>query len=715
MKALRFTLRFKLALIALLMLPIPLISIWQTTSMNSSLFKAQEETLALTAKAIATILQNRPELFGPTNLPAGAAGRTVDAFLLQKPIKLDGNTDDWGGLLQKAADYGQQNILEEKDIYDAQSLSFKFLGGRYENSLYLLFIVKDDHVVYREKYSLRIDKCDHLQIALENEGGLLDYYVVSAAQPGGVNAYLVLGGPDNYRSAIGEKRIQGVWKQTREGYIIEMRIPLLFMSARVSFAIADVDDPVSREVQMVIGTGGVKRPEELGILLAKNPELEKILKALQRPATKIWIVDRQKRVRAIVGNLDSDRQDPLFMRLMRPLARFFRLQRGDPSASGQPEASQFNLDRLQEVVAGKAFIARRSAGVRGGQIVAAAEPLWIGKEIQGAVVVEQSNDTILATRNRMIAHLIVATSAVFLICMAVLLFFASRLSDRIRCLRSQTDRAIAQDGRIVGPFASLAGSDELGDLSRHLAAMINRLQQYHLHQEKMADHLEHEMRTPLAGVSASLTNLSRQLGEGHPAEQEYLLDARKNMQRLEGILTSIREAATIKDALRQDEQEKLDLCAAMATWVESYRKMFGKVRFFLQAPEEAIHILADPNRIFQMMDKLVENAVDFSPEGATVGILLEEEGENAIIAVLNEGPQLDESRADQLFHSMVSERSYRSEGKTHLGLGLYIVRSIAEFNGGQVKAENRTDGVQGAVFTVRLPKHSWVKDISIQK
>ncbi|MEJ2690774.1 MAG: ATP-binding protein [Deltaproteobacteria bacterium] len=715
MKALRFTLHVKLALIALLLLAVPLIGFWHTAAMSSFLFERQEEGLAHTAKAIATILHDCPELFAANVLPAETAGRTVDAYLLQKPIQVDGNTDDWGGLLQEAAGYGQQNILEEKDIYDPQSLSFKFLGGRYENSLYFLFIVKDDHVVFREKYSSRIDKCDHLLIALENEGGLLDYYVVSATQSGGVNACLLLGGPDNYRSTISEKRIQGFWKQTRGGYIIEMRIPLRLMGDRVSFALADVDDPVSREVQMVIGTGGVKRAEELGILLAKSPELDTLLKALQRPATKIWVVDQQKRVRSIIGNLEVARQGPSFMDSIRPLVRFFRLQQGNLFSSRQPVASEFNLDRLQEVLAGKAFIARRAAGEQGGQIVAAAEPLWIGKEIRGAVVVEQSFETILATRKRMMEHLSVATALVFLIVIAVLLLFASRLSGRIRCLRSQTDRAIAQDGRIVGSFAPLAGSDELGDLSRHLASTINRLQQYHLHQEKMADHLEHEMRTPLAGVSASLTNLSRQLGEGHPAAQEYLLDARKNLQRLEGILTGIREAATIKEALRQDEQEKFDLCAAVRTWVESYRKMFDKVRFSFQAPEESIHIMADPNRIFQMMDKLVENAVDFSPAGATVGLRLEQDRENAVIAVLNEGPQLDESRADQLFHSMVSERSSRNDEKNHMGLGLFIVRSIVEFNGGQVKAANRTDGGKGAVFTVKLPKHSWVKDISIQK
>ncbi len=724
MKAPRFTLRVKLALVSLLLLAIPLISYWQAASMSSFLLDAQEEALTFTARAIATVLDGRPELLARPAPQDASPGKTIDAFLLQSPIHLDGNTDDWGPLLQKAVEYGQRNILEEHDIYDPQSLSFKFLSGRYDNSLYLLFIVKDDQVVYREKNSLRLDKSDRLQIALENEGGLLDSYIIAPEQEGRVNAYLVLGDPDNSRATINEKRIQGVWKETKDGYNIEMRMPLDLLAGRVSFAIADVDDPVSRELQMVIGTGGVSRVEDLGVLLAKSPELERILKGLQRPATKIWVVDRQKGVRAIVGSLEAGqaetltakpgRQDFLLKDLVRKVTGVFHPKREEAASAAPPVASEFSLDMLQEVLAGKACTTLRPFGRQGRQIVAAAEPLRSGKEILGAVVVEQPTDTILAASSRMGEQIILATTVVFLIGAAVLLLFASRLSGRIRRLRSQTDRAIAQDGRIVGPFEPVAGSDELGDLSRHLAAMINRLQQYHRHQEKMADHLEHEMRTPLAGVSASLANLGRQLGPAHPAEQAYLLDAKKNMQRLEAILTSIREAATIKDALRQDEQEKFDLRVALRTWTESYRKMFGKVRFSLQTPEESIHIMADPNRIFQMMDKLVENAVDFSPAGASVGIRLEQDGENAIIEVLNEGPKLDENRADQLFHSMVSERSFRNDEKTHMGLGLFIVRSIVEFHGGQVKAANRTDATQGVVFTVMLPMYTWVKGISIR-
>jgi len=297
----------------------------------------------------------------------------------------------------------------------------------------------------------------------------------------------------------------------------------------------------------------------------------------------------------------------------------------------------------------------------------------------------------------------------------VLLFFGARLGGRIRRLNGALNHAVGRDGRILRSLAPSAARDEVGEFSRHLAAMIERLREFHRYQEKMADNLEHELRTPLAGVSASLTNLGSRLREQDAPVSGYLDDARRNMRRLEDILTRIREAAAIKDALQGDEQEKFDLRAALAAWVAGYRKTFPAVSFSLSTPDAPLHILADPNRIYQLMDKLVENAADFSPTGATVEISLAAEQEFALIRVRNEGPELDENQADQLFHSMVSFRAARNGERLHMGLGLFIARAIVEFHGGSIRAAKRGDGVRGAVFSVRLPLHDWAKNITIRR
>lgn len=108
-----------------------------------------------------------------------------------------------------------------------------------------------------------------------------------------------------------------------------------------------------------------------------------------------------------------------------------------------------------------------------------------------------------------------------------------------------------------------------------------------------------------------------------------------------------------------------------------------------------------PELMAQMMDKLMENAADFAPAGSTIDISCTHTQEHTAITVSNEGEPLSDSMRNQLFQKMVSMRSGRDQGM-HLGLGLHIVRLIAEYHNGDVKAYNLANNI-GVCFEVRLP------------
>ena len=101
----------------------------------------------------------------------------------------------------------------------------------------------------------------------------------------------------------------------------------------------------------------------------------------------------------------------------------------------------------------------------------------------------------------------------------------------------------------------------------------------------------------------------------------------------------------------------------------------------------------------QLLDKLVDNAVGFSSSGDEIVVELMASESTARLTVYNPGPPLPEKMRGKLFDSMVSVRG--SDADEHLGLGLHIVRIIAEGHGGSVSAENSDTGV---TFTVRLPR-----------
>jgi signal transduction histidine kinase len=108
-----------------------------------------------------------------------------------------------------------------------------------------------------------------------------------------------------------------------------------------------------------------------------------------------------------------------------------------------------------------------------------------------------------------------------------------------------------------------------------------------------------------------------------------------------------------------------------------------------------------PELIVQLLDKLLDNATDFTAAGGAITLALEVTARTARLSVANQGPVLPPHLDGRLFESLVSGRS-GAEHKPHLGLGLYIVRLIAEFHRGQASATNLQDG-SGVVVGIELP------------
>jgi signal transduction histidine kinase len=103
-----------------------------------------------------------------------------------------------------------------------------------------------------------------------------------------------------------------------------------------------------------------------------------------------------------------------------------------------------------------------------------------------------------------------------------------------------------------------------------------------------------------------------------------------------------------------------------------------------------------------MLDKLAANAADFAAPGTPIVVSLQRVGSEAVVQFGNSGPPLPADIADRLFDSMISVRKERSGDNPHLGLGLYIVRLIAEFHGGRASARNHHN-MDGTFFEVLLP------------
>jgi signal transduction histidine kinase len=158
------------------------------------------------------------------------------------------------------------------------------------------------------------------------------------------------------------------------------------------------------------------------------------------------------------------------------------------------------------------------------------------------------------------------------------------------------------------------------------------------------------------------------------------------------------EATRLESLVRQPERERFDAREVLRGCVSGYASVFPDVRFALSVPDEPVTLRGAPDLYAQMLDKLAANAADFASGDEPVRIRLDE---NGTLTVSNSGPLLPAEMTGRLFESMVSVRSGPSR-EPHLGLGLYIVRLIAEFHGGRAIARNRPDG-RGVVVEAYMP------------
>jgi dedicated sortase system histidine kinase len=451
-----------------------------------------------------------------------------------------------------------------------------------------------------------------------------------------------------------------------------------------------------RELQKL--SGGVIEHEEPAREQSADAEITAILKGLERASSRIWVVSRDYRVLALAGTLKRPDPEPPSL-----TERTLGWLLAPPTEDFDDAIAQDAIAAGREVAAAlQGAAATRTRNTRDGRavVISAAHPIWVGDEVHGAVVVEETTNRIASLRSQALERLLVLTLAVFALVAAVLLWFATRISNRIRRLSDEAEAAVDARGRITRLTTASDAGDEIGDLSRSFTKVLEGLARYNAYLEALAGRLSHELRTPVAVVRSSLENLH---GSRSPEEtQTYVARAEEGLARLTTILARMTEASRLEQSLSSAARERFDAAAVVRGCAEGYRLAYAPRGFELNVPGEPAWLAGSADLLAQMLDKLVENAVDFAADGTAIRISLAGDATVAL-RVENDGPPLPDAIRDSLFDSMVSQRRERSGGVPHLGLGLYIARLIAQFHGGTLRAEN-LPGARGVAFEAALPR-----------
>jgi len=715
-----FSIRTKLLMVALLLLLIPWMSYVYVRDMKTFLLSGQENALSLTSRAVATVLHDRPELFTEDSVinTDGTGENEIYAAPLPAYINLNGDLSDWGEQVNQAETYTAE-IFDSNNNSQA-SISVDQVLGYRGNFIYAMFKVSDDSVVFRQRGFLRVDAADHIRLTLQAPDRPEQRYTLIARESGRMSIYLMdqdwhypITGKPNYDLAA-ELGL------TNEGYNVELRIPRFMLSSdtKLKLAVADVDDPESLKIEALVTTTPKNEDDDLSRLLVKSPEIAKILKALDRSDARIWVFNTQKRPTAVVGNIISDDDviqtvkpsikgdfwNALHYYYTSTLQTIFSYIIEQPTANLEvldSSEQQRNDAIIERALAGEIITDRRPSLDQTGSILMSAHPIYLDDDIPGVVVVEQSTNQVLGQQKDVLENVISVTLLVLVTVATALLLFASRLTLRIRRLRNATETAIDRDGRIINQKlnAEAKSGDEIGDLSRSVSNMLERLSQYTSYLRGLPDTLAHEVSNPLNVVNSSLHNLSEELPDS--ADSKYMERAKNGVNRIGTILRNLTEAANLEQAMQSETREVVDLIDLIESYVDGYSFSNPEQKFEIVIHSRPLFVEIAPDYIAQALDKLVDNAIDFAAPDTAIVFKARRLDNFAQIDIINQGSRLPEGMAERIFEPLVS-LGRKNAQKISLGMGLYIVKLIASFHGGGVLARNLLSS-DGVIFSLSLP------------
>ena len=677
------SIRLQLLIVALTTLVLPWAGCQYARELETTLRSSQEKSLLASAGTIANALSAQPQRVF-RDVTAGHAFKPADGDLYVDPLStqplLDGYRDAW-------------NVAANPTpLPTSTGYRVRAQAGSTEHYLYLYLEVDDPHFDPQPRDDHPdTDRFDRVNVTLLDADGVPANYFFGTDAPGLIAAQRLEHGEDGGIQVGTEPRIQAFWLQTAAGYHLEARIPLSILGQRLWIEAIDGRGNARAGVTPDGAADG-------GRLFFATTGLDVLLGTFIRDGTRATVIDANALKLGTAGNLLASNRDPDETGTTWWYRYFMGVDTTDmPVLPSLPDS--LGGDSVATALKGRPHAQWALGGSNNELLLTAAAPIWVDGQTRGAVVLQQAGDQLLALRDHALTRLfnltIFATAAAVIIMFA----FASWISVRIGRLRTAADAAVGSDGKIRLHMPESGSRDEIGALSRGFERLLGRLNEHTQYLRTLGGKLSHELRTPLTIVRSSLDNLE---SEGLRDDQRrYIIRAREGTQRLQSILSALGAAARVEESIKQSERVSFDLKQVTAAAVAAYRDGFPNTRIELDLPDGPCFVRGAPDLLVQLLDKLIENAVDFCPEGGAIAVRLARETNQYQLQVGNDGPLIPEALVGRLFESLFEQRQGRDD-RPHFGLGLYIVRLVAEFHGGAAVAANRADG-SGVIFTVTLP------------
>jgi signal transduction histidine kinase len=297
---------------------------------------------------------------------------------------------------------------------------------------------------------------------------------------------------------------------------------------------------------------------------------------------------------------------------------------------------------------------------------------------------------------------------------ALILLFAFYLSRSIaRPVREAAEGATRLAGGDLSLRLSQSGPGEVGELTTAFNRMAESLQRARVELEEqnarlreserlksdLVNTVSHELRTPLSGV-LGFTKLLLTREFDSETRRHYLGIVDAQARRLSQLIDDFLDVRTIEEGRFERARDVVDLGTLLQDEATLYSLQSEKHELALDLPQTPLPVLGNADRLRQVIGNLLSNAIKYSPQGGTVHVRADMQGEAVRVEVRDEGIGIPANQQARIFTKFFRAEAAAS-GIAGTGLGLSVSRDIVESHGGQIGFTS-AEG-EGTTFFVELP------------
>ena len=287
-------------------------------------------------------------------------------------------------------------------------------------------------------------------------------------------------------------------------------------------------------------------------------------------------------------------------------------------------------------------------------------------------------------------------------------FFARAITSRLNIMVDNTQRF--KRGESLN--SQIEGADEISQLDYAFHSMAGEVAEAQRMRQTFVAMISHDLRTPLTSVNGYLNLLvDGRLGEVSPKVKTGAEKAERNVERLIRLISDLLDLEKMEAGKMQMAPKSIYVESSIEKSIESVQEFAATYGVLLRAEETDLEVMADPDRLVQVLINLISNAVKFSPKGEYVEVSAREISAGIIpggsfveVSVQDHGRGVPEKFRSLIFEKYKQVEVEDGTKKGGTGLGLPICKMIIEQLGGQIGVESE-DG-KGSRFWFTLPRVS---------